>query len=384
MVAPAKAAANLRQRPQRQGFREIHRDLTRTDHIGGAARGQEVAAADIILARDDPLDLLDLDPLGLLRADQIADFAFRHFERHRLAGELGMGEQAIERAFEIAAVMGDGLGDEGHHRFRHIEARMMDLGRRDPRVEDFEPQLFAERTHLDHEPGRQPRAHAVVEAFEIGRRTVGRDHDLAAGVDQRIERVAELGLDILAGEELQVVDHQHVDAAQGLFEGERRLRLERRHEAVHELLGGEIEHLALAAGIARPGHRVQEMGLAQSHAGMDVERIEHHDVAAARDRDLLGRRMRERVGAPDHIALEGQARIERRAAERVMRRRHGRRDAAQLAAVEPQRVRVRSRRPACPAWLWACWSAAPPSGRSARCAAPLPSSACQQLSTRSL
>ena len=150
--------------------------------------------------------------------------------------------------------------------------------------------------------------------------------------------MAELGLDILAGEELQIVDHQHVDAAQRFLEGERGLRLQRRHEAVHELLGGEIEHLALAAGIARPGHRVQEMGLAQSDAGMDVERIEHHDVAAARNRHLLGRRMRERVGTPDHVGLEGQARIERRAAERVMRRRYGRRDAAQFAAVDPQRA----------------------------------------------
>ena len=90
-------------------------------------------------------------------------------------------------------------------------------------VEDFEPQFFAERTHLDHETAGKARAHAIIEAFEIGRRTVGRDHDLAAGVDQRIQGMAELGLDILAGEELQIVDHQHVDAAQRFLEGERRL-----------------------------------------------------------------------------------------------------------------------------------------------------------------
>ena len=72
------------------------------------------------------------------------------------------------------------------------------MRRRDPALEDFEPQFLAERTHLDHETAGKPRAHAIVEAFEIGRRTVGGDHDLAAGVDQRIERVAELGLDLLA------------------------------------------------------------------------------------------------------------------------------------------------------------------------------------------
>ena len=98
---------------------------------------------------------------------------------------------------------------------------------RHARFQDLQPQLFAERAHLDHEPAGKPRAHAVVEAFEVGRRTVGGDHDLTAGVDQRVERVAELGLGRLALQELQIVDHQHVDAAQRVLEGERGLALQR-------------------------------------------------------------------------------------------------------------------------------------------------------------
>ena len=122
----------------------------------------------------------------------------------------------------------------------------------------------------------------------------------------------------LALQELQIVDHQHVDAAQRFLEGQRGLRLQRGDEAVHEFLGGEIQHLALAAGIAGPGHRLQQMGLAEADAGMDVERVEHHAVAAAAFGDLARGGMRQRVGAADHEASEGQARIERRAAERVM------------------------------------------------------------------
>ena len=49
---------------------------------------------------------------GLLRADQVAHLALGHFQRHRLAGQLAVRQQAVERAFEIAAIMGDGLGDE--------------------------------------------------------------------------------------------------------------------------------------------------------------------------------------------------------------------------------------------------------------------------------
>ena len=110
---------------KRQGLGQIHRHLPRAHHVGGAARRQQVGAADIVLARHHPLDVLDLDALGLLRADQVAHLALGHFQRHRLAGELVVGEQAVERAFEVAAVVGDGLGDIGQHRRRHVEARMM-------------------------------------------------------------------------------------------------------------------------------------------------------------------------------------------------------------------------------------------------------------------
>ena len=102
---------------------------------------------------------------------------------------------------------------------------MMRARRVDAVLQDFEPQFFAERTHLDHEAAGKPRTHAVVERFEIGRRTIGGDHDLTAGIDQRIQRVAEFRLHVLAGEELQVVDHQHVDAAQSFLVGDRILVL---------------------------------------------------------------------------------------------------------------------------------------------------------------
>ena len=371
VVAAAEAPPDLGQRAQRQRLCQIHRDLARAHHIGGAARGQEIGAADIVLPRDDALDVLDLDALRLLRADQVAHRALGHVHGDRLAGQLVVREQAVERAVEIAAVVGDRLGDEGEDRRRHVEARVMRAGRRHAALEDFEPQFLFERAHLDHEPAGEARAHAVVEAFQIGRRTVGRDHHLTAGVDQRVERVAELDLGRLALQELQIVDHQHVDAAQRFLEGERGLRFQRRHEAVHEFLGGEIEHLALRPAVAGPGDRLQQMRLAEAHARVDVERVEHHRLAAPRQRDLLGRRMRERVGAADHEGVESQPRIERRAAERLVRglrrqlrgaqRRRARRAALDLARGLDRLARLRLGGRRC---------AAPPSGGPDRCAAP--------------
>src|SRR3984885_10680287 len=58
MVSPSEPAADLGERAQRQGLGQIHGDLPRTYHVGGPPRRQQVAAADIVVARDDALDFL--------------------------------------------------------------------------------------------------------------------------------------------------------------------------------------------------------------------------------------------------------------------------------------------------------------------------------------
>src|SRR5207302_3492126 len=116
----------------------------------------------------------------------------------------------------------------------------------------------------------------------------------------------ELRLCRFALEELQVVDHQNVDAAQRLLEGDRRLAAQRRYEAVHEPLRRQVEDLAVGLGVAGPGDRLQQMGFSQAYAGVDVERVEHDRIVAARDRDLLCGGVCERVGTAHHEGGEGQ------------------------------------------------------------------------------
>jgi hypothetical protein len=77
------------------------------------------------------------------------------------------------------------------------------------------------------------------------------------------------------------------------------------------------------------------MRLAEAHAGVDVERVEHHRLAAARQRHLFRGGMRQRVRAPDDETLEGQPQIKRRAAERVVSGGDRGINGAKLADVEP-------------------------------------------------
>ncbi len=164
-------------------------------------------------------------------------------------------------------------------------------------------------------------------------------------------------------QELQVVDHQHVDSPHRFLERKRGLGAQRRDEAVHEPLGGEIEHFAIAAVVAGPGDRLQQMGFAEPDGGMDIERIEHQRLAAAAGRHLFGRGMGKRVGAADDEAFESEARIERRAAERLMHR-HERHAGARHGAIHRAVAHDRAAPPVRSAWLWRRAGGSSPSARS--------------------
>ena len=52
------------------------------------------------------MDIFDLDASGLLRAHEVADLTFGHFKRHGMPIQRVVGEQAIDRALEIATEKG--------------------------------------------------------------------------------------------------------------------------------------------------------------------------------------------------------------------------------------------------------------------------------------
>src|SRR5262245_65188008 len=64
---------------------------------------------------------------------------------------------------------------------------------------------------------------------------------------------------------------------------------------------------------------------------MNIERVEHDDIASPRLCDLLGGRMGQRIAAPDHESFEREARIERRTAQRLV---HGRDRSNRMAQVD--------------------------------------------------
>ena len=119
--------------------------------------------------------------------------------------------------------------------------------RRDARLENFQTQRLVERADLDTQADAQTRTHPLVERFQIIWRPVGGHDDVAAGVEQGVQGMTEFRLNCSALQELGVVEDQEIDGPQPLLECDRGLRLERRDEAVHELLRGQIDGRAALA-----------------------------------------------------------------------------------------------------------------------------------------
>ena len=250
----------------RQLLGQIHRHLARPGDRARPARRVHVGDPDAVVLGDAPLDLLDGHP-PLVGAQQILQDLLRQIERDRAPDQGRLRDDPVQGALELADVRGDPAGEELEHRLRDLDL-LRDQRRLGP--QDLEPQLVGGGVNVDDQPPAQARADPLLEAGQLARATVRRDHDLPATVDQGVEGVKELLLGgLLAADELDVVDHQDVGRAEQLLEAHGVLEAQRLDELIHELLGGQVDHAAhgvLPADL--PGDGVHQVGLAEADAAM--------------------------------------------------------------------------------------------------------------------
>ena len=130
-----------------------------------------------------------------------------------------------------------------------------------------------------------------------------------AGGLESIESVKELFLSpFFSGDELDVVEEKDINPAKGLTEGLHLLSTDAIDELVDELLGCHVRDLATRVRFNHAvADRVQEMGLAEPGAAIDIERV----VGFARPicNRLSGGR-RKLVGGTLDKTLENEARDE--------------------------------------------------------------------------
>ena len=112
----------------------------------------------------------------------------------------------------------------------------------------------------------------------------------------------------LVGNELDVVDHQDIHRPELVLECHRVLETKGVHEARHELLGRHEETLAFRSlRTDPPGDGIHQMGLAQSDAAVEIQRVVRNPIAVSH---VHGSPMGEVIGLTDHEILEREPRIE--------------------------------------------------------------------------
>ena len=141
-------------------------------------------------------------------------------------------------------------------------------------LQDRDARLEVGRLHVhaqaEAESALQPFLHA-----ELLRRAIRRDHDLTLFLVQRVERVEELGLRLLPfGEELDVVDEQHIHVTVPRCELVALTLADRLDELGHEVLRRDVFHTqARCESVHVMADRDEEVRLPEPHSPVDEQRV---------------------------------------------------------------------------------------------------------------
>ena len=126
-----------------------------------------------------------------------------------------MRDDADQGALERTDVLGDPAGDQ----LEHGGVGDRDLVQRGALAQDRDPGGEVRCGDVGHQSGLEPLAQTRLDPDQRPREPVTGDHELAAVLVERVEGVEELLLGPgLAGQELDVVDQQHVGVAVGALE----------------------------------------------------------------------------------------------------------------------------------------------------------------------
>ena len=216
--------------------------------------------------------------------------------------EGGVGEHLLERAFELAHVGAQVLGDVERHFV--IQLDVLDLGLL---LQNGDPHFHLGRLDLHRQPPVEAGDQAVFEARNILRVGVAADHDLLARLDQGVEDEEELFLRaVLAVEELHVVEQQHVERTVVALEGVEGLGLVGADHVGVVILGVHVaDHLLrhVLQDVVADG--VDQVGLAEAGATVDEHRVVR--CAARVERHLHRGRAGQIVGLADDQVVEGEA-----------------------------------------------------------------------------
>src|SRR6266849_30318 len=240
MVA-AKGLADRREGALGKFAAEIHRDLAAKRYVLSALFRFKLSKPDMKEIGHGPLDRFDVG-FDVMCANEIAQSLAGELRRYCRLAHRSECPKTRKASLELAHIRGDVLRDV-----------KCDLGRQ---WEIFECRLLLHDGYAGFEVGRrdigdQARLEAVAqplfESRNIARNFIRSQHDLMTLGVERVESMKEFLLGALAaGQELDVVKNQGIDAAELFLELAHPIASQRADQLVHENLGRHEQYFACA------------------------------------------------------------------------------------------------------------------------------------------
>ena len=253
--------------------REPHAHLARKRDALVPALGHQVAELDVVIPGDRVDDLLDgrlCRSAHRIRGAPVGKGLLGKLERDGDAVGHRQAAQARERTLELADVRVEARSDVCRHLVRHLQVMQRRLG-----LQDGDARLVRRPVDARHQTAVEAADEALLEVGDLRRCRVRAEDDLPPALVERVERMEELFLRLLVlGEEVDVVDHQHVRVAEAVAELHHPARTYRLMEDVHEGAARDVDD---PRGRIAPEHLLadglQEVGLAHPHAAVHEERV---------------------------------------------------------------------------------------------------------------
>ena len=140
-------------------------------------------------------------------------------------------------------------------------------------LKDGQTELEIRRLDIGEKTGLKTVSYPLFKDRQLLRRTVGRYDYLSVILVQRLERVEELGLRRFARaarDILDIVDQEHIRAAELLSELDRFSRFDRDDELIHEILALDVDHVHRGVSLEDSvGDRVHQVSLAEAAVTVD-------------------------------------------------------------------------------------------------------------------
>ena len=130
------------------------------------------------------------------------------------------------------------MGEEFQHTIADHQTLVLGFIDLDFGLQNAQTQFVIGRVQVHHQAALQAGFDPVLKVLDFTRGAVGGKDDLFLAIHERIEGVKKLFLGaVLAGHELHIIDHQHIDRAEQLFEIHHPAFAQSVDKAVHELFG---------------------------------------------------------------------------------------------------------------------------------------------------